>query len=820
MGTMIIRRGLRFPRKRKYSQGGSMYNGYHEDSYYTDELERLNNNLSTNANNNSGKTIGSTLSSVGGGVGGGAGTILGIAGAGISMIADSAQKKSALKIQAQIDALEAEKQKKEEFNNMYSSDTAQIYDYKNNINSVGGLNAAYGARIPIKQLYPMGGRGIMPINSTDAVGVGPSHAQGGIDIGGGAEIEGGENVRQNPQTGETEIDSARMGTAQANQPLMMEKAKLEQQLQALKEQQAKLFLKQGKETSFRKGNEVSRDMASIMSQVSQIKEQLAGIQQAIDANFQQQQAMNGDSQGQPAGQGMGNPNNPNPGTPMMDGSGQGRGMGMAMGAQGLQAAYGGKLYASGGTSAITSMFGNNNNNDCCCCDNNNGLFENVTPINENNNNNNNIDFASIISSASNEDRGVASTTFEPGDYAYGGKIPNYKRRFYTGGVNGYKPWTNQTSTMYDDPYYNYPSYGFGTIGADGRPIQGTRNQYSPVTMNKPYDFSSPRGQGFEGAQEYADYLNTSRSLNKPMITGNNAPQYRTQSIGVGYNPSKPIAAIDNRQVTPIVGNATRMPSKNPVVIPNNVPSTDNILTPRGYKPEAFTPTSRSPLGTKNYLKQSPDTRTVIDNNNTIEKITDDKDLLKSITDNGTSNNNNTNNGLKIGPTGWSAIGQGAAGLGTYLANKAYIKKLNDMKVNYLDKKQPLLYTTNRSNVQENLIERQAAEARRAYQKNPTEANRARWLASTKLTNILEARRLGITVIAPLDTNCDPDLVDYPIPGNDDAIRSIQLFCNEMAAAMNEGRAVREDNGEEVEEMPVSKEEQSEVIAEAVVEGSK
>jgi small subunit ribosomal protein S2 len=86
--------------------------------------------------------------------------------------------------------------------------------------------------------------------------------------------------------------------------------------------------------------------------------------------------------------------------------------------------------------------------------------------------------------------------------------------------------------------------------------------------------------------------------------------------------------------------------------------------------------------------------------------------------------------------------------------------------------------------------------------------------------ILEARRLGITVIAPLDTNCDPDLVDYPIPGNDDAIRSIQLFCNEMAAAMNEGRAVREDNGEEVEEMPVSKEEQSEVIAEAVVEGSK
>ena len=82
--------------------------------------------------------------------------------------------------------------------------------------------------------------------------------------------------------------------------------------------------------------------------------------------------------------------------------------------------------------------------------------------------------------------------------------------------------------------------------------------------------------------------------------------------------------------------------------------------------------------------------------------------------------------------------------------------------------------------------------------------------------IQEARRLGITVVAPLDTNCDPDLVDLPIPGNDDAIRSIQLFCNEMAAAMNEGKASREEEVEE--EAPVSTEEAAEVVAEAVVEG--
>jgi small subunit ribosomal protein S2 len=83
--------------------------------------------------------------------------------------------------------------------------------------------------------------------------------------------------------------------------------------------------------------------------------------------------------------------------------------------------------------------------------------------------------------------------------------------------------------------------------------------------------------------------------------------------------------------------------------------------------------------------------------------------------------------------------------------------------------------------------------------------------------IAEARRLGITVVAPLDTNCDPDVVDLPIPGNDDAIRSIHLFCNEMAAAMNEGKAALADaNGEELE--PVSSEEAQALIAEAVSEG--
>ena len=50
----------------------------------------------------------------------------------------------------------------------------------------------------------------------------------------------------------------------------------------------------------------------------------------------------------------------------------------------------------------------------------------------------------------------------------------------------------------------------------------------------------------------------------------------------------------------------------------------------------------------------------------------------------------------------------------------------------------------------------------------------------------EANRLGIPVVAVVDTNCDPDLVDYPIPGNDDAIRAIKLFTSRVADSVLEG----------------------------------
>lgn len=56
----------------------------------------------------------------------------------------------------------------------------------------------------------------------------------------------------------------------------------------------------------------------------------------------------------------------------------------------------------------------------------------------------------------------------------------------------------------------------------------------------------------------------------------------------------------------------------------------------------------------------------------------------------------------------------------------------------------------------------------------------------------EARRMGIKVVGIVDTNCDPDEVDYIIPGNDDAIRAIKLFASSMADACIEGRAIYEE----------------------------
>ena len=58
----------------------------------------------------------------------------------------------------------------------------------------------------------------------------------------------------------------------------------------------------------------------------------------------------------------------------------------------------------------------------------------------------------------------------------------------------------------------------------------------------------------------------------------------------------------------------------------------------------------------------------------------------------------------------------------------------------------------------------------------------------EMTAILECRKLGIPIVSILDTNCNPDLVDLPIPGNDDAVRSIKLILNSLTDGIIKGQA--------------------------------
>ena len=73
--------------------------------------------------------------------------------------------------------------------------------------------------------------------------------------------------------------------------------------------------------------------------------------------------------------------------------------------------------------------------------------------------------------------------------------------------------------------------------------------------------------------------------------------------------------------------------------------------------------------------------------------------------------------------------------------------------------------------------------------------------------ILEAKALGIPVVAIVDTNCDPDEADYPIPGNDDAIRAVKLIASKIADAVLEGRQGEQMSDEAAEEEAASEEDE-------------
>ena len=75
-----------------------------------------------------------------------------------------------------------------------------------------------------------------------------------------------------------------------------------------------------------------------------------------------------------------------------------------------------------------------------------------------------------------------------------------------------------------------------------------------------------------------------------------------------------------------------------------------------------------------------------------------------------------------------------------------------------------------------------------------------WVVDTNKESlaVAEARKLGIPVVAILDTNCDPDVVDFPVPGNDDAIRSIALLTRVVADAVAEGLQLRASRSQAAE----------------------
>jgi len=79
---------------------------------------------------------------------------------------------------------------------------------------------------------------------------------------------------------------------------------------------------------------------------------------------------------------------------------------------------------------------------------------------------------------------------------------------------------------------------------------------------------------------------------------------------------------------------------------------------------------------------------------------------------------------------------------------------------------------------------------------------ALWIIDTKKEEIAvaEANRLGIPVVAVVDTNCDPDLISYRIPGNDDAIRAIKLFTAAVADAVIDGKRSAEERAKGQEDL--------------------
>ncbi|MBD3266936.1 30S ribosomal protein S2 [bacterium] len=147
-----------------------------------------------------------------------------------------------------------------------------------------------------------------------------------------------------------------------------------------------------------------------------------------------------------------------------------------------------------------------------------------------------------------------------------------------------------------------------------------------------------------------------------------------------------------------------------------------------------------------------------------------------------------------------------------------IRKLKDLEskladetsIDHLTKKERLFMAKDREKLNKNL----------AGIKNMDDVPSVMFVTDTRKDKIavLEARRLNIPVVAIVDTNCDPDDIDYVIPGNDDAIRAVRLISARIADAILEGQMAASE-GSEAEEQQMMQQEVSSESAETPKEES-
>jgi len=114
----------------------------------------------------------------------------------------------------------------------------------------------------------------------------------------------------------------------------------------------------------------------------------------------------------------------------------------------------------------------------------------------------------------------------------------------------------------------------------------------------------------------------------------------------------------------------------------------------------------------------------------------------------------------------------------------------------------MIQALTKKEMSENAREHDKLMATLAGIKNMRKLPDALWIIDTKKEEIAvaEANRLGIPVVAVVDTNCDPDLIAYRIPGNDDAIRAIKLFTAAIADAVMEGKRLADERAKGLDDI--------------------